>query len=66
MELSHCICLSGILSNSVFKIGNNYYPQVFPNKCKYIANEKDVTRYIADDLEISSDDLYKENSVEKD
>lgn len=54
------------MSNSVFKIGNNYYPQVFPNKCKYIANEKDVTRYIADDLEISSDDLYKENSVEKD
>lgn len=54
------------MSNSVFKISNNYYPQVFPNKCKYIANEKDVTRYIADDLEISSDDLYKENSVEKD
>ena len=39
---------------------------MFPNKCKDIANEKDVTRYIADDLEISSDDLYKENSVEKD
>ena len=28
-EGSHCICLSVILIDSVFKIDKNYYPQVF-------------------------------------
>ena len=39
-EDSQCICLSVILINSVFRTGNNYYPQVFLEECKYIVKEK--------------------------
>ena len=37
-EGSHCICLSIILID--FKIGKNYYPYVFSEKCKYMLKEK--------------------------
>ena len=39
-EGSQCICLAVILTDSVFKIGKNYYPQVFLEECKYIFEEK--------------------------
>ena len=55
-EDSHCICLSVILIDSVFEMGTKYYPQVFSEECKYIVKEKKVTRYITEDLEISSDE----------
>ena len=29
IEVSHCICLSKVLIDSVFKMGENYYLQVF-------------------------------------
>ena len=45
-EGSHCICLSVILIDFVFKIGKNYYPQMFLEECKYIVKEKEVTRQI--------------------
>ena len=28
-EGAHCVCLSVILINFIFRTGNNYYPQVF-------------------------------------
>ena len=33
-ERSHCICLSVILIDSVFRTGNNYYSQVFKEEYK--------------------------------
>ena len=36
------------LIDSVFKMGKNYYPQVFLEECKYIVNEKEVTRHITE------------------
>ena len=50
-----------MLIDSVFKIGKNYYSQVFL-ECKYIVKEKKMIRYITDDLETFSDDSDKENS----
>ena len=35
------------LIDSVFKMGKNYYPQVFL-KCKQIVKEKEVTRHITE------------------
>ena len=35
----HCICLPVILIYYDFKIGKNYYPQVFL-ECKYSVKEK--------------------------
>ena len=39
-ESSHCICLSVIMIDSVFKIGKNYYAQLFLEKCKYIVKKR--------------------------
>ena len=54
-EGSQFICLSGILINSVFRTGKNYYPQVFLEECKYLVKAKKITKYIIDDIEISCD-----------
>ena len=51
---------------SVFRMGKNYYLQVFLEECKYIVEGKKMTRYINDDLQISSNDFDKKNSDEKD
>ena len=50
--------------DSIFRIGNNYYLQVFLEECKYIAKEKKMTKYITDAIEISSDSE-EENSDEE-
>ena len=39
-EDSPCICLLVILIDSVFRTGNNYYPQVFLEECKYVFKKK--------------------------
>ena len=40
--------------DSAFKMSKNYYLQVFLEECKYIVKEKEVTRHITKDLEMSS------------
>ena len=62
-EDSHCVCLSVILINSVFRTGNNYYLRVFLEECKYVVKEKKISKYIIDDIEIFSDSD-RENSDE--
>ena len=39
---SQCICWSVILIDSIFRTGNNYYSQVFLEKCKYVVKEKSM------------------------
>ena len=34
------VCLSVILMDSVFRIGQDYYPQVFLEECKFVVKEK--------------------------
>ena len=41
--------------NSSFRTGNNYNPQVFLEECKYTVKEKQMSKYITDDIETSSD-----------
>ena len=36
---SHCICLSQILIDPVFKIGKGYYLQKLLEECKYIVKK---------------------------
>ena len=64
-EGSQCIYLSVILINSPYKKDKNYYPQVFLEECKYVLKEKKTSKYVTDDIEISSDDSDKENSDEE-
>ena len=51
--------------NSVFRTGNNYYPQVLLEECKHVGKEKKLPEYITDDIEIFSDDSDRENSNEE-
>ena len=64
-ELYHCICLSVILIDSVFRAGNNCYTQVFLEERKHVAKEKKMSEYITDDIKISSDDSAREDSDEE-
>ena len=50
-----------ILIDSVYRIGKNFYPQLFLEECKYVVKEKKMSEYIADNIEISSDDSNEEN-----
>ena len=52
-EGCHCVCLSVILLDSVFKMGIKYYPQVFLEKYKHYVKEKVVGKFNNDELEVS-------------
>ena len=43
-EGSHCICLSMILIDYVFRSGKNYFSQVLLEEYKYIVKEKRDTQ----------------------
>ena len=40
-------------------MGKNYYPQAFLEECKYVVKNK-MTKFINDELEVSSDDSDQE------
>ena len=43
-------------------MGKNYYPQVVLEECKYVVKENKMTKFINDELEISSHDSNEEVS----
>ena len=65
---SQFVCLSVII-NFIFRAGKNCYPPVFLDECKYIVKGKKMTKYITNNIEISSGsdrkDSDKENSNKK-
>ena len=63
-ECPQFIYLSVILINPVFRTGENYYPQVFVEECKYVVKENKIPKYITDNIEMSSDSD-RENSDEE-
>ena len=52
-EGSQFICWSVILTDSVFRTGKDYY-QLFLEEWKYVVKEKKLSKYITDEIEISS------------
>ena len=65
---AYYVYLSVILINFVVRMGENYYPQVFLEECKYIVKENNLSKFINDELESDSsggsdysDDSDKEN-----
>ena len=50
--------------DSVFRAGDNYYPQVLLGESKCVVKEKKIPEYIIDDIKISSDDPDREDSDE--
>ena len=55
--------------NFVSKTGKNYYFYVLLEECKYVVKEKKMSKYIAEDIKVSSDsdreDSNEENSQEE-
>ena len=65
-EGSQCICQSVIiLIDSLYRKDKDYYSQVFLEEFKFAGKEKKTSRYITDNIEISSDDSDGENSGEE-
>ena len=50
--------------DSVFRKSKSYYSQVLLEECKYVVKEKNISKYIIDDIENSSD-FDRENSDEE-
>ena len=63
-EGSQCICLSVIFIDSVYRKDKDYFPQVFL-ECKYVVKEKKTSKFITDDINISSDDCDGKNFDEE-
>ena len=57
-----CICLSVILIDSVYREDKSYNPQVFLEECICVVKEKKISKFIIEDIEISSYDSDKEDS----
>ena len=55
-EGSQYICLSVVLNECIFETGKHYYLQVFLEECKYVRKEKKVSKYIIENIEISSNE----------
>ena len=55
-EGSQYICQSVVLNECIFETGKNYYLQVFFEECKYVLEEKKVSKYIIENIEISSNE----------
>ena len=45
-----------MLIDFAFRMGENYYSEVFFEECKYIVKGKKLTKYITDELKISDPD----------
>ena len=54
-----------ILIDLVYKKDKSYYPEVFLEECKYVVKEKKKSKFITDNIEVSPDDSYEENSDEE-
>ena len=56
-----------IILDSLYKKDKNYHPQVFLEERKNVNKEtkKSIKKFVANNIEISSDDSDKENSDEE-
>ena len=59
-EGSQWICIPVVLIDSHFRKGKNYYPQVFLEECKYIVMEKEMPKYITENLVIYFEEEYSD------
>ena len=61
-----CICLSGIVLDSVFDSHNHYFPQALLEECQQKIQEKEIKSSIANNFEGSSGEDYYSSSSDDD
>ena len=55
-KCSKCVCCFVILIDFVCKMDKTHCSQVLFEECKYIAKEKELKRYVVEDVETSSEE----------
>ena len=55
-ERNHYICIAAICLDSVLKVGNNNYAQVYLEQCKYKIKRRKPVDFIDAEVNLSSDD----------
>ena len=55
-ERNHHICISSICIDSVLKVDNKNYPQVYLEQCKYKIKRRNPVDFIDAEVDLSSDD----------
>ena len=60
----YCTCFSVLLLDSVVKLDNDYYPQIFLKECKYAVKKKKVINSINEELNLNESD--NDKSTESD
>ena len=53
------------LIDSVYRKDKGNYSQMLLQECKYVVKEKNLSKFITDDIEMSSDDSDRESSDEE-
>ena len=53
------------LIDSVYRKDKGNYSQMLLQECKYVVKEKNLSKFITDDMEMSSDDSDRESSDEE-
>ena len=51
-----------IVIDSTFRKDKNHYLEVFLEECKYVVKEKRMSKYVTDDINISSGDSDRQHS----
>ena len=60
-ENEYYTCLSVILLDSLVKIDNDYYPQIFVEECKYAVKKKKIMNTINEELNLDESDDESDN-----
>ena len=59
-EGCYCVFLSVILIYFDFRIGEDYYPKVFLEKCKYVVKESKMGKFVNKVLDILDKEAFDE------
>ena len=55
-ERNHYICIAAICIDSILRVDEKNYPQVYLEQCKYIIKKRKSVHFDDDEVDLSSDD----------
>ena len=58
-DRNHCICITGICIDSVLRVDNKNYPQVYLGQCKYKMKKRKPVDFIVDKVDLSSSAVFE-------
>ena len=55
-ERNHYLCIAAICIDSMLRVGRKNYPQVYLEQCKYKTKKRELTNFIDDEINLSTDE----------